>query len=76
TIKKRHFDAVLMDIKMPGMGGIEAFRKIKEVDKKTKVIMMTAYAVDDLVAEALKEGASSVVHKPLDLDKLITLVRG
>jgi DNA-binding NtrC family response regulator len=74
-VNQRRFDTVLMDIKMPGMNGVECFRKIRETDEKTKVIMMTAYAVNDLVAEAMAEGAFSVVHKPLDLDRLISLVQ-
>ena len=75
-IKKRQFDVVLLDIKMPGMNGLETFRKIKKMNEKVKVIMVTAYAMNDIVDEALIEGAFSVVYKPLDLDKLISMVRG
>jgi DNA-binding NtrC family response regulator len=76
AFKQKHFDVVLMDIKMPGMNGVEAFKKLQEMNSKIKVIMMTAYAVNDLVAEALRDGVFSVAHKPLDLEKLISLLRG
>jgi len=75
-LRKESFDVVLMDIKMPGMDGVETFRRIRGLSRELKVIMMTAYAMDNLVAEAVKEGAFSVVHKPLDLDMLLKLVKG
>ena len=73
-IKERPFDLIFMDIKMPLMDGVETYRKIKKIRPETIVIMMTAYAVEDLVAKALKEGAYGIIYKPLDIEKMISLI--
>ena len=73
-VKQNGFVLVLMDIKMPVMGGVETFKKIKEVAPDTPVIMVTAYAVEDLIREALREGAFGSLKKPLDFDQLFKLV--
>lgn len=73
-IKERPFDLIFMDIKMPLMDGVETYRKIKKIRPETIVIMMTAYAVEDLVAQALKEGAYGIIYKPLDIEKMISLI--
>ena len=72
--KKTHFDAIFMDIKMPGINGVQTFREIKRADPKTAVIMMTAYSVEELVKEALEEGAYAVVYKPFDIDRIIAII--
>jgi two-component system response regulator HydG len=74
AVKKTHFDAIFMDIKMPGINGIQTFREVKKIDPKAVVIMMTAYSVEDLVREALEEGAYAIVYKPFDIDKIITII--
>jgi two-component system, NtrC family, response regulator HydG len=68
------FDVILMDIKMPQLNGVEAYRKIKESRPGALVMMMTAYSVDDLVQQALAEGAYGVIYKPLDIEKVISLI--
>lgn len=69
-------DVVLMDYKMPGMDGMEAFLKIKEIDKDLPVILMTAYGTSSIAIQAMKEGAYDYVTKPLDLDEIrVTLKR-
>ena len=70
------FDVVLMDVKMPSMNGVETFKRLKEISPQTIVIMMTAYAVEDLVEEALAEGAYGVLYKPLDIDELLGILAG
>lgn len=70
-IKERPFDVVLMDVKMPVMDGMQTFKEIKKLDRSTTVIMMTAYSMDDLVHDALKEGAYGVLRKPLDIEQVI-----
>jgi len=74
AVKKTHFDAVFMDIKMPGINGVQTFREIKKIDSKAAVIMMTAYSVEDLVREALEEGAYAIVYKPFDTNRIIALI--
>jgi len=69
-----HFDVTLMDIVMPEMNGVEAFRKIKELCPEAKVILMTAYSEEDLIEMALSEGAHCVVSKPLRIDRIIELI--
>ena len=70
-VKEKSFNVILMDIKMPAMNGVEAFKQIKKISPKTAVIMITAYSLEDLIKEALQEGAFGVLRKPLDIDKLI-----
>lgn len=74
-VEKSPFDIIFMDIKMPIMNGVEAYKKIKNIRPGTKVIMMTAYAVEDLVEEALQEGAYAIIYKPVDIEKVLELVK-
>jgi len=74
AVKKTHFDTIFMDIKMPGINGVQTFREVKKIDPKAAVVMMTAYSVEDLVREALEEGAYAIVYKPFDIDKIIALI--
>jgi len=71
--KKKKFDFVIMDIKMPGMSGVEACRKIYEIGK-TKIILITAYALDNEMLEAVKRGAITVLHKPLDIERIFRII--
>lgn len=73
-IKERAYDVALMDIKMPGINGVETFKEIKGISPFTKVIMMTAYSVEDLVKEALEEGAYGMIYKPLDIERVVEFI--
>ncbi len=73
-VKQNGFDLVLMDMKMPVMDGVQTLKKVKEFIPDTPVIMVTAYAVEDLLREALREGAFGTLKKPLDFDKLFALI--
>jgi DNA-binding NtrC family response regulator len=73
-VKEKPFNMVFMDIKMPLMGGVETYKRIKKVRPEAVVVMMTAYAVEDLVQEALQEGAYDIIYKPLDIEKVLALI--
>jgi len=68
------FDLIFMDIKMPGINGVQTFREVKKINPKAAVIMMTAYSVEDLVREALEEGAYAVVYKPFDIEHIASII--
>nr|MDA8163981.1 sigma 54-interacting transcriptional regulator [Desulfobacteraceae bacterium] len=69
-VGERSFDAILMDVRMARMGGMEALRKIHALNPAIPVVIMTAYSsVDDAVA-AIKAGARDYLTKPLDFDRL------
>ena len=72
--RENSFDLIFMDVKMPGMNGVETYRKIKQTRQDAVVIMMTAYAVKELVDEALQEGAYRAFHKPLDMEVVLRMV--
>ena len=72
--KTKMFDIVLMDIKMPKMNGVETCKKIKKIQPQTTVVLMTAYAAQDLIAEALKKGAYGIWYKPVEIKKIIELI--
>ncbi|MCK5643787.1 MAG: response regulator [Gammaproteobacteria bacterium] len=74
SVKAQAFDVVLMDIKMPGINGVETYKEIKSIQPGAAVMMMTAYSVEDLVSEALKEGAYGVMHKPIEIDKVVEFI--
>jgi len=75
ALEKKKYDLALFDIKMPGMNGVDLFKKAKKISPETIVIMMTAYALEDLVNEALKEGAYKILYKPLDIDYLLETIK-
>lgn len=63
-------DIVFLDIKMPGMNGIETLKEIKKRKPFLPVIMITAYATVDTAIEAMKEGASDYIRKPFNFEEL------
>jgi DNA-binding NtrC family response regulator len=65
----------LLDIKMPGMDGLELQQKIREIDENIIVIIMTAYASVDTAVQALKDGAYDYITKPFDPDDLAHIIR-
>jgi DNA-binding NtrC family response regulator len=68
------WDVILLDIKMPGMSGLELQKRLKEIDPSTTTIMITAFASVESAVQALKEGAFDYVTKPVDPDHLSHLV--
>lgn len=73
-LEEAPFDAVITDMRMPGMDGLQVLREIRRRWPETPVIVMTAYARDSLAEEARAEGALGVLAKPLDLAHLTDLV--
>jgi len=72
--ENKDIDLVFMDIKMPIMNGVETHKKLKVIIPGAVIIMMTAYAVDDLIQDALSDGAYGVLYKPLDLSSFDSLI--
>jgi DNA-binding NtrC family response regulator len=69
-LPQEHWDLALVDIKMPGMDGLELQRKIHEADPETIIIIMTGYASVETAVQALKDGAHDYITKPFDPDDL------
>lgn len=69
-VRKERPDIILLDIKMQGMDGIAALKHIKEIDRNSKVIMVTALEDQDKMNEAYRLGACDYITKPLVLDYL------
>lgn len=70
-----HYDVILMDMKMPVMNGIEATRKIREFDKITPIIAVTANAFDSDKVEAMKAGCDAFVTKPVKKKELEDMLK-
>lgn len=68
-------DAVLMDVTMPQMDGIEALRRIRQIDSSARVIMCTALGQQSMVLEALKSGARDFIVKPYQPEKLLLALK-
>ncbi len=76
AVEKFRYDAVLMDVRMARMDGMEAFSRIHATHPALPVIIMTAYSSVDAAVEAIKHGAYDYLTKPLDFDRLrLTLER-
>ncbi|NQT32435.1 MAG: response regulator [Candidatus Omnitrophica bacterium] len=69
-VKTEKPKVILLDIRMPDMTGLEAIKKIREVDENVGIIMATAVVDEDIAKETIKLGASDYIIKPFDLDYL------
>ncbi len=67
-------DCVLMDIKMPGINGVEAMKRMKEANPSLPIILATAYATEELLAEAREKGAYAVLSKPLNFQMILSFL--
>ncbi|MFX3624409.1 MAG: response regulator [Ectobacillus sp.] len=74
-VKKDKPDLVILDMKIPGMDGIEILKRLKEIEPDIKVILMTAYGELDMIQEAKDLGALMHFAKPFDIDEMRKAVR-
>jgi DNA-binding NarL/FixJ family response regulator len=68
-------DVILMDVKMPGMDGVEALRRLRELDNHARVLIVTSFTEQRTVVPALRAGAAGYVYKDVDPDALAGAIR-
>jgi DNA-binding NtrC family response regulator len=73
-INNNGFDAALIDVRMPGINGVETYRRIKQNHPNFPAFLMTAYASNSQVAAALQEGILGVIDKPFDVTKVCKML--
>lgn len=74
SAKKENFYVALVDLKMPGMDGIETMKELQKIQKDIPVIIITAYATVDTAVQAIKEGAYDYLPKPFNPDEVNMLI--
>ncbi len=73
-LKAKEFDLILLDLKMPGMDGMEVLRRVREFRPDIRVIILTAYGTIESAVEAMKLGAVDFIQKPFSPDEIRGLV--
>ncbi|MBW1699388.1 MAG: sigma-54-dependent Fis family transcriptional regulator [Deltaproteobacteria bacterium] len=73
-IQKKLPDLIILDIRLPGMNGLETFQEIHKIDPKLPVIIMTAYGTTETAIEATKLGAFDYILKPFEIPDMLTLI--
>src|SRR2546423_15123645 len=69
------YDAIISDIKMPGMDGLELLAKVKEIAGEIPTLLVTGHGQTDLAIQALRVGAFDLIQKPLDRDYLLAALK-
>ena len=72
--EQRRYDVALLDLKMPGMSGLELYRRIRQISAGTVAIIVTAYASSETARSVHEAGAWKIVSKPVDFPQLMRLV--
>lgn len=75
SVEKGNYDAVVLDLMMPGMDGLEALRILKEKDPKLQVILLTGHATVEKGVEAMKSGAMDLLEKPANIETLTQKIK-
>src|ERR1700756_1964452 len=73
-LREKTPDTIVMDIRMPGMSGIEGLRKIREIDPHLSVIMLTGFGALETAREALRLGANDYISKPFDAGEMRQII--
>jgi len=72
--KASKFDLYFIDVRMPGLNGLETYRQIRQIDPAAFTVMITGYAVEDILDQAQKEGVSGSIRKPFDINQIKEVV--
>jgi CheY-like chemotaxis protein len=75
TQHKDRIDLIILDIRMPGMNGIETYKRLKAIDSQVRVLIASGFAIDDKVRSLLEDGANGFLPKPFTLQELATKVQ-
>jgi DNA-binding NtrC family response regulator len=75
-LRRGHFDVAMIDVRMPDVGGLDVLRVIRQEAPDCQVVLMTGYAAIDTAIEAIKLGALDYMTKPLDFERVTTLLTG
>ncbi len=75
AVEEGAYDAVVLDLMMPGVDGLEALRILKEKDPKLQVILLTGHATVEKGVEAMKRGALDLLEKPADIETLTQKIK-
>jgi len=70
------FDCTLIDIRLPGIDGLETYKEIKKIRPGARVVIMTGYSVDELIDRALSEGVDEFISKPFNYEQLLRVLTG
>ncbi len=70
-VKGKDFDAIILDLVMPGMSGIETLKRIRSENPDLQIILLTGHATVEKGVEAMKTGAVDFLEKPADLNKIL-----
>jgi CheY-like chemotaxis protein len=73
--QQEKFDVVFLDVRMPKIDGLETMRALKQHIPQARYVMMTGYAVDDILQQAQKEGASASIRKPFDISQIDMILK-
>jgi DNA-binding NtrC family response regulator len=71
---QKTYDVVLMDVSMPGMGGLTALQELVKMDSEAVVLMITAYATFDTAISAWEKGATGIIRKPFQNEQILALI--
>ena len=72
--QKQKFDLVFLDVRMPGIDGLETYRRLKQTLPDARYVMMTGYAVDEVLEQAKQEGVFACIKKPFEIGQLHMLL--
>jgi two-component system, NtrC family, response regulator HydG len=72
--RQSDFDLVFMDVKLPGMNGVESFFEFRKIRPEAKVVMMTGYSVEQLLTQAIENGALAVLNKPYSVTEILAVL--
>ena len=73
-VKEKEFDAVVLDVKMPGMDGLDIMKKIKHTKPNLQVILISGHGSASLGEEGIREGAFDYLMKPVDIENLVVKI--
>jgi DNA-binding NtrC family response regulator len=73
--KDQNLDAIVLDLQMPGMSGLEALKKMKQENPDLQIIILTGHGTVQAGIEAMKEGALDFIEKPVDLSVLLEKIK-